>query len=65
MEYQVNDIAIMKKEHPCDSRSTRWKIIRVGADIKLRCLGCERIIMLTKYKFEKGLKKIEKQIVNN
>lgn len=49
----------MKKEHPCESRSTRWKIIRLGADIKLKCLGCGHIVMLSRYKFEKRLKKIE------
>lgn len=59
MEYNLNDIVIMKKEHPCEQRSVRWQIIRIGADIKLKCLGCNRIVMLSRYKFEKGLKRIE------
>ena len=59
MEYKLNDIAITKKEHPCDSRSNRWQIIRVGADVKIKCLGCGHVVMLSKYKFEKSIKKIE------
>ena len=59
MEYKVNDIAVTKKEHPCEARSTRWKIIRVGADVKIKCLGCGHVVMLSKYKFEKSIKKIE------
>ena len=59
MDYKVGDIAITKKEHPCDSRSNRWEIIRVGADIKIKCLGCGHVVMLSRYKFEKSIKKIE------
>ncbi len=59
MEYKVNDIAITKKEHPCETRCNRWQIIRVGADIKIKCLGCGHVVMLSRYKFEKAVKKIE------
>ncbi len=62
IEYKLNDIAVMKKEHPCEKRSTKWQIIRLGADIKIKCLGCGRIVMLSRSKFEKGLKKIEAKI---
>jgi len=59
MEYKLNDIVVTKKEHPCDARSNRWQIIRVGADVKIKCLGCGHVVMLSKYKFEKNIKKIE------
>lgn len=58
-EFYVGDIVEMKKVHPCGSKE--WEIIRVGADIKIKCLGCERIVMLPRSKFEKGVKKIIKQ----
>ena len=61
MEYKVGDIVITKKTHPCASKSDRWEIIRVGADIKIKCLGCGNIIMLSRYKFEKSVKKIEQK----
>ena len=37
MELHLNDILELKKDHPCGSR--RWQVLRVGMDIKLRCLG--------------------------
>ena len=38
-DYDLNDIVEMKKEHPCH-KSKYWKIIRMGADIRIKCLGC-------------------------
>lgn len=57
-EYKIADHAVMKKQHPCGSNE--WEIIRVGADIKIKCIQCGRIIMLPRSKFEKGCKKIIK-----
>lgn len=37
--YDLNDIVEMKKEHPCH-KSKHWRIIRMGADIRIKCLGC-------------------------
>lgn len=48
----------MRKEHPCGSYE--WEILRVGADIKIKCTGCGRLIMLPRSKFQKGVKKIIK-----
>ena len=39
MELNLHDILELKKEHPCGSK--QWEVLRVGMDIKLRCLGCE------------------------
>ena len=58
MEYQLNDIVEMKKEHPCSSRSKRFQIVRMGADIKIKCLGCGNVIMLPRYDFDKQIKKV-------
>lgn len=57
MEYGLNDIVEMKKQHPC-KKSNLWKIVRMGVDIKIQCLGCNSIIMLERPYFEKRLKKI-------
>ncbi|MFZ7133491.1 MAG: DUF951 domain-containing protein [Eubacteriales bacterium] len=54
--YQVGNVVTTKKPHPCGSNT--WKIIRVGMDIKIKCLQCGRIVMLPRDKFEKRLKKI-------
>lgn len=61
--FNLGDIVEMKKVHPCGSKD--WEIIRLGADIKIKCLGCSRIVMLTRVKFDSGVKKIIKENVLN
>ena len=56
MEFNLGDTAQMKKGHPCGS--DKWEIIRVGADIKIKCLGCSRIVMMERRDFVKRVKKI-------
>ncbi|MEG2547774.1 MAG: DUF951 domain-containing protein, partial [Eubacterium sp.] len=53
-EYKLGDIVEMKKKHPCGSH--HWKIIRMGADIKLKCQGCDHIVMMPRSKFSKMMK---------
>ena len=57
-DYKLNDIVIMKKPHPCGTNS--WEIIRIGADIKIKCQNCGRSIMMPRIEFNKKLKKIVK-----
>jgi len=52
--FQVGDQVKMKKIHPCGSYL--WEILRVGMDFRLKCLGCGRIVLLARSKFEKGVK---------
>ena len=56
MELHLHDILELKKEHPCGSR--QWEILRVGMDIKLRCLGCKHELMAPRRKIEKSIKRI-------
>ena len=56
LEYKLGSVVIMKKQHPCGTN--KWEIIRVGADIKIKCLECERTIMLPRVEFNKKLKKV-------
>ena len=58
-DYKLDDIVEMKKPHPCASKSKLFKIIRLGADIKIQCLGCGNIIMMPRHDFEKRMKKIK------
>lgn len=46
----------MKKQHPCGTNE--WEVIRVGADIKIKCIKCSRIVMLSRIDFNKKLKKV-------
>ena len=54
--YKLGSIVTMKKPHAC--KTNEWLITRVGVDIKLKCLGCNREIMLDRLEFEKKLRRI-------
>lgn len=54
--YHLDDVVQMKKKHPCGS--DQWSIMRVGADFRIKCSGCGRVVMLPRMKFEKSVKKI-------
>lgn len=56
MDYKLGSIVIMRKQHPCGTN--KWEIIRMGADIKIKCLNCGRSIMLPRIEFNKKLKKV-------
>lgn len=57
-EYKLDSIVTMKKQHPCGFNE--WTIIRVGADIKIKCNNCGRSIMLPRIEFNKKMKKVIK-----
>ena len=56
MDLQLHDILELKKDHPCGSR--RWEVLRVGMDIKLKCLGCGHEVMQPRRKVEKMIRKV-------
>lgn len=56
MDLRLHDLVELKKPHPCGS--TRWEILRVGMDIKLRCQGCGHELMLPRSKAEKSIRKV-------
>lgn len=55
-EYKIGSIVVMKKQHPCGTNE--WEVVRVGADIKIKCINCGRIIMIQRIEFNKKLKKV-------
>lgn len=56
MDIQVGDILKLKKEHPCGSRE--WEVLRIGADFRLRCMGCGHQIMIARRQAEKNIKDV-------
>jgi hypothetical protein len=56
MDVRLNDILILKKQHPCGS--DKWKVLRVGMDFRLKCLGCGHEVLVPRSKAEKSIKKI-------
>ena len=57
LDVHVGDVVTMKKAHPCGSRE--WKLLRVGTDFRMECLGCGHQVMAPRSKIEKNIKKIE------
>lgn len=56
MEINVGNIVKLKKQHPCGSHE--WEVLRIGADFRLKCLGCGHQIMIARKIVEKNIKEI-------
>ena len=54
--YNIGTKVEMKKGHPCGANN--WEIIRLGADIKIKCTNCNRVVMIPRIEFNKKIKKI-------
>jgi len=54
--YDLHDIVEMKKQHPCGTN--RWEIIRMGADIRIKCLGCGQLVMMPRREFNRKMKTV-------
>ncbi|HET9110751.1 MAG TPA: DUF951 domain-containing protein [Ktedonobacterales bacterium] len=52
----LNDRVRLRKPHPCGSYE--WRVVRLGADIGLKCLGCGRRVLLPRSEVEKRIKTI-------
>lgn len=63
MIYELGSLVEMKKPHACTIKATgkkanEWEIVRMGADIKIRCTNCDHIVMMGRYDFNRKLKKV-------
>lgn len=56
MDIQVGNIVKLKKQHPCGC--FEWEVLRIGADFRLKCMGCEHQIMVPRKTVEKSIKGI-------
>jgi len=54
IEIKLGDIVRLRKAHPCGSYE--WEVVRVGADIGLKCLKCQRSVLLERGVFERRVK---------
>ena len=57
--FEVGDIIRMKKPHPCGSHE--WEVLLVGADFRLKCMGCSHQIMVPRRLVEKNTRQIKKK----
>jgi len=59
MDINTGDVLTLKKKHPCGSN--RWETLRIGADFRIKCLGCGHELMAPRRKIESNVKAVEKQ----
>jgi hypothetical protein len=54
MEIRLGDIVRLRKKHPCGGYE--WQVVRLGADIGIKCLVCQRRVLLERSTFERRVK---------
>ena len=54
-EVKIGDVVKLNKVHPCGS--DEWQVVRLGADIGIKCLKCGRRVLLGRSVFERRVKK--------
>lgn len=64
ISYSLYDCVEMKKPHPCASKNKNFQIVRMGADIKIRCLACGNYIMLPREEFDLKVRKVIEPIIS-
>ena len=54
LKIKLGDVVRLKKKHPCGSYE--WQVVRLGADIGIKCLKCQRRVLLERSIFERRVK---------
>ena len=56
MHFELGDRLRMRKQHPCGNSD--WEVVRLGADIGLRCEKCGRRVLLPRSEVERRIKQV-------
>ena len=56
LDFRIGNIITLKKLHPCGS--SQWEIVRIGMDIRIRCFGCGRRVLMVRRELERQIKSI-------
>ena len=56
MEVTPGDILRLKKKHPCGS--DEWLVVDTGVDFRIKCLGCDRLLLIERLKLERKIKSL-------
>lgn len=51
----LDDVVVLRKAHPCGADT--WRIVRLGADIGVRCGGCGRRVLIARSDLERDIKR--------
>ncbi len=55
LKFEVNDVVELKKPHPCGCK--QFRILRVGSDMRILCLGCQHDMNIDRVRLEKAIKR--------
>ncbi len=55
----LDDVVVLRKPHPCGGEA--WRIVRLGADIGLRCQTCEHRVLIGRSELERDIKRFEER----
>ena len=58
LDIRIDDLLQLKKPHACGANS--WQVYRVGADMGLRCAGCQRMLLVSRNKIERRVRRIQR-----
>lgn len=58
MDIRLGDILTMKKSHPCGSN--QFRVLRIGMDFRLQCVGCQHDFMIPRLKAEKNIRGVQR-----
>ncbi|MEE9400278.1 MAG: DUF951 domain-containing protein [Dehalococcoidales bacterium] len=56
IEIKLGDVVHLKKKHPCGGYE--WQVVRLGADIRIKCLKCQHRVLLERSVFERRVKNV-------
>ena len=56
LDIQLGDMYTLRKPHPCGSYN--WRVVRLGADIGIRCAGCDHKVLMPRSEFERRVRKL-------
>ena len=56
MDVRLQDLLVMKKPHPCGEK--RFRVMRVGSEVRIVCIGCGRDMVLDRVKLERAIRKL-------
>jgi hypothetical protein len=54
LDVRLGDVVLLRKAHACGG--SQWEVVRLGADIGIRCLKCQRRVLLDRAVFRKRVK---------
>ena len=58
-EYNIGSLLVLKKGHPCGENL--WEVVKLGADIRLKCTKCGRLVMIPRIEFNKKIKRVKER----